>query len=47
MALATLLTFCPPGPLARTKGVTSTSRSGISTLVSSNSGMTSTVAKLV
>jgi len=44
---ATLFTFCPPGPDERANVVISRSFSGISTLVSANSGTTSTVAKLV
>ena len=46
---ATLFTFCPPGPLARTKATISMSASGISISPSSSSksGTTSTEAKLV
>ena len=47
IALATLLTFWPPGPLARTNATISMSFSGTTRPVSSNSGVTSTVAKLV
>jgi hypothetical protein len=46
-ALATLFTFCPPGPLDRANAVISRSFSGITRSFSSNSGVTSTVAKLV
>ena len=48
-AVATLFTFCPPGPLLRAKASTSSSVSGmtISASSSSNSGTTSTPAKLV
>src|SRR5213076_1188618 len=42
-AVATLFTFCPPSPLARTKATMSRSVSGISELLfSSNSGTTVT-----
>ena len=44
---ATLLTFCPPGPLERAKVVSSISVSGMFSSTSSNSGVTSTVEKLV
>ena len=48
-AVATLFTFCPPGPLARTKATMSRSVSGIVDVgsASSNSGTTVNAAKLV